>query len=255
MELSAIPMAADTGPIGGNLSHEFIILAETGESKIYTDKRIFKVNSQNTKIEKSSLSNLRAEFEKFYSVTDEKYNEKEFNQKIPEEFRLKTKGIEVGHIFYFGDKYSKPLNSSVDFQGKKEFVKMGSYGVGVSRLVGALIEAKYDDKNEIMKWPQSVTPYDCAIIPLINKGDKKNLDKAVNLASKLRENNIDYIIDDTEENFSSKLKKFNLIGIPSQIIIGNKTEGDNFEFINIGDKPKNLNLDQIVKLINQSKKN
>ena len=106
-----------------------------------------------------------------------------------------------------------------------------------------------------MKWPQSVTPYDCAIIPLINKGDKKNLDKAVNLASKLRENNIDYIIDDTEENFSSKLKKFNLIGIPSQIIIGNKTEGDNFEFINIGDKPKNLSLDQIVKLISQSKKN
>ena len=255
LDLSAIPMAADTGPIGGNLSHEFIILAETGESKIYTDKRIFKVNSENTKIEKSSLSNLRAEFEKFYSVTDEKYNEKEFNQKIPEEFRLKTKGIEVGHIFYFGDKYSKPLNSSVDFQGKKEFVKMGSYGVGVSRLVGALIEAKYDDKNEIMKWPQSVTPYDCAIIPLINKGDKKNLDKAMNLASKLRENNIDYIIDDTEENFSSKVKKFNLIGIPSQIIIGNKTEGDNFEFINIGDKPKNLNLDQIVKLINQSKKN
>ena len=93
------------------------------------------------------------------------------------------------------------------------------------------------------------------IIPLINKGDKKNLDKAVNLASKLRENNIDYIIDDTEENFSSKVKKFNLIGIPSQIIIGNKTEGDNFEFINIGDKPKNLNLDQIVKLISQSKKN
>ena len=119
LDLSAIPMAADTGPIGGNLSHEFIILAETGESKIYTDKRIFKVNSENTKIEKSSLSNLRAEFEKFYSVTDEKYNEKEFNQKIPEEFRLKTKGIEVGHIFYFGDKYSKPLNSSVDFKEKK----------------------------------------------------------------------------------------------------------------------------------------
>ena len=255
LELSAIPMAADTGPIGGNLSHEFIILADTGESKIYTDKRIFEVNSENTIISKDSLNDLRKNYEKFYAVTDDKFEQNIFEKEVPEEFRLKTKGIEVGHIFYFGDKYSKPMNASVDFQGKKEFVKMGSYGVGVSRLVGALIEAKYDDKNEIMKWPQSVTPYDCAIIPLINKGDKKNLDKAVNLASKLKENNIDYIIDDTEENFSSKLKKFNLIGIPSQIIIGNKTEGDNFEFINIGDKPKNLNLDQIVKLISQSKKN
>ena len=254
LDLSAIPMAADTGPIGGNLSHEFIILAETGESKIYTDKRIFKVNSEKTKIEKKSLDNLRAEFEKFYSVTDEKYDENEFNKKVPEEFRLKTKGIEVGHIFYFGDKYSKPMNSSVDFQGKKEFVKMGSYGVGVSRLVGAIIEAKYDDKNEIMRWPNSVAPYNCAIIPLINKGDKKNINKAINLAKKLRENNIDFIIDDTDENFSSKIKKFNLIGIPNQIIIGNKTEGDNFEFINVGEKPKTLKLNQIIKFIIQSKK-
>ena len=255
LDLSAIPMAADTGPIGGNLSHEFIILADTGESKIYTDKRIFNVNSDQTEIEKDSLENLRKEFEKFYSVTDEKFNEKEFNKKVPEEFRLKTKGIEVGHIFYFGDKYSKPMNSSVDYNGKKEFVKMGSYGVGVSRLVGAIIEAKYDEKKEIMKWPQSVSPYDCAIIPFLNKGDNKNLDKAINISKKLKDNNIDFIIDDTEENFSAKLKKFNLIGIPSQIIIGNKTEGDNFEYINIGEDPKILSLDQIIKLINQSKKN
>ena len=254
LDLSAIPMAADTGPIGGNLSHEFIILADTGESKIYTDKRIFNVNSDQTEIEKNSLENLRKEFEKFYSVTDEKFNEKEFNKKVPEEFRLKTKGIEVGHIFYFGDKYSKPMKASVDYNGKKEFVKMGSYGVGVSRLVGAIIEAKYDEKKEIMKWPQSVSPYDCAIIPFLNKGDNKNLDKAINISKKLKNNNIDYIIDDTEENFSAKLKKFNLIGIPSQIIIGNKTEGDNFEYINIGEDPKILSLDQIIKLINQSKK-
>ena len=85
---------------------------------------------KNTKLEKKSLKNLRENFEKYYAVTDEKFNEKEFNQKVPEEFRLNTKGIEVGHIFYFGDKYSKPMNASVDFQGKKEFVKMGSYGVG-----------------------------------------------------------------------------------------------------------------------------
>ena len=255
LNLSAIPMAADTGPIGGSLSHEFIILAETGESKIYTDKRIFNVKSEEIKLQKDSLNNLRNEFEKFYSVTDEKYNEKDFYNKVPEEFRLKTKGIEVGHIFYFGDKYSKPMKTSVDFQGKKEFVKMGSYGVGVSRLVGAIIEAKYDDTKEIMKWPLSVSPYDCAIIPLINKGDKKNIDKAINLSKKLKEYNIDYIIDDTEENLSAKMKKFNLIGIPFQIIIGNKTEGDNFEFINVGDASKNLNFNEIINTINQSKKN
>tara|TARA_Y100000591_G_scaffold297653_1_gene288807 strand:- start:7858 stop:9186 length:1329 start_codon:yes stop_codon:yes gene_type:complete len=255
LNLSAIPMAADTGPIGGNLSHEFIILADTGESKIYTDKRIFEVNSDNTKLEKNSLNKLRDEFKKFYSVTDEKYNENEFNDKVPEEFRLKTKGIEVGHIFYFADKYSMPMKSSVDFHGKKEFVKMGSYGVGVSRLVGAIIEAKYDDKKEIMKWPQSISPYDCAIIPLVTKADKKNLEKAINLSNKLKENKIDYLIDDSEESLSAKIKKFNLIGIPTQVIIGNKTEGDNFEFINIGKESINLSSNQIIEFINQSKKN
>ena len=124
LNLSAIPMAADTGPIGGNLSHEFIILADTGESKIYTDKRIFDVNSSSTLLEKNSLTNLRQQYEKFYSVTDEKFNQKEFEKVVPEEFRVNTKGIEVGHIFYFGDKYSKPMNAAVDFNGKKEFVKM-----------------------------------------------------------------------------------------------------------------------------------
>ena len=171
MELSAIPMAADTGPIGGNLSHEFIILADTGESKIFTDKRIFEVDSSKTKIEKNSLSQLRNDFEKYYAVTDEKYNKYDFEKNVLMENRLQTKGIEVGHIFYFGDKYSKPMNASVDYNGKKEFVKMGSYGIGVSRLVGAIIEAKYDEKNEIMKWPMSVSPYDCSILPIINKSD------------------------------------------------------------------------------------
>ena len=253
LDLSAIPMAADTGPIGGNLSHEFVILAETGESKIFTDKRIFDVTSKNTKLEKQSLKNLRENFEKYYAVTDEKFNEKEFNHKVPEEFRLNTKGIEVGHIFYFGDKYSKPMNASVDFQGKKEFVKMGSYGVGVSRLVGAIIEAKYDDKNEIMKWPISVAPYDCAILPLINKNDSTNLEKAKKISDFFKKENIDFIIDDTDENFSSKIKKFNLIGIPFQIMIGNKTEGDKFEFKEVNQDSKNLTVEEISKIIKQKK--
>jgi len=253
LDLSAIPMAADTGPIGGNLSHEFVILAETGESKIFTDKRIFDVSSKETKLEKKSLINLRENYEKYYAVTDEKFNEKEFKEKVPEEFRLNTKGIEVGHIFYFGDKYSKPMNAAVDFQGKKEFVKMGSYGVGVSRLVGAIIEAKYDDKNEIMKWPISVAPYDCAILPLVNKNDNTNLEKAKKISDFLTKQNIDFIIDDTDENFSSKIKKFNLLGIPFQIMIGNKTEGDKFEFKELNEDSKNLTIEEIAKIIKQKK--
>ncbi len=254
LDLSAIPMAADTGPIGGNLSHEFIILAETGESEIYTDKRIFDVNSGETKLEKKSLNKLREKYEKFYAVTDQKFNKNEFEKNVPKEFRLHTKGIEVGHIFYFGDKYSKPMNASVDFQGKKEFVKMGSYGVGVSRLVGAIIEAKYDEKNEIMNWPISVSPYECAIIPLINKNDNSNLEKAQNIYKYLSEKKIDTIIDDTDENFSSKIKKFNLIGIPFQILIGKKSEGDLFEFNEIGKETKNLSIKDIAIIIINKKK-
>ena len=254
LDLSAIPMAADTGPIGGNLSHEFIILAETGESKIFTDKRIFEVNSEGYKLEKKSLEDLRKKFEAYYSVTDEKYNKSEFEKNVPKEHRLTTKGIEVGHIFYFGDKYSKPLNASVDLQeGKKDFVKMGSYGIGVSRLVGAIIEAKYNDKDEIMKWPLAVSPYDIAIIPLVTKNENSNLEKANSIYKFLKEKKIDAILDDTEENISSKLKKFNLIGIPYQIIIGKKSEGDLLEFKEIGKDSQYLSLSQITDLIIKQK--
>ena len=254
LSLTAIPMAADTGPIGGNLSHEFIILAETGESKIFTDKRIFEVNSDGFNIEKKSLEDLRKKYEKFYAVTDEKFDKKEFEEKVSKENRLTTKGIEVGHIFYFGDKYSKPLNASVDLPGgKKDFVKMGSYGIGVSRLVGAIIEAKYDEKEEIMKWPMSVAPYEVAIIPLVNKNDNSNLEKANNIFKHLNNENIDSIIDDTDENFSSKIKKFNLIGVPYQILLGKKSDGDFFEFKEVGKDPKNLSIEQITKFITEQK--
>ncbi len=254
LNLSAIPMAADTGPIGGNLSHEFIILADTGESKIYTDKRIFEVNYENTNLDKESLVELRKKYENYYSVTDEKYNKDDFEKKVSEEYRLKTKGIEVGHIFYFGDKYSKPMNASVDHLGSKDYVKMGSYGIGVSRLVGAIIEAKYDEKQEIMKWPISVAPYDCTILPLINKNDSSNLEKANKLYNFLKKNNVDAIIDDTDESFSSKIKKFNLIGIPNQIMIGKKSEGDIFEYKEIGKDTQNLPINQIAEIIINQKK-
>ena len=254
LDLIAIPMAADTGPIGGNLSHEFIILAETGESKIFTDKRIFDVNSDGTDLQKKSLNDLRKKFEQFYSVTDEKFNKKEFENKVSETNRLITKGIEVGHIFYFGDKYSKPMNASVDLPGgKKDFVKMGSYGIGVSRLVGAIIEAKYDEKNEVMKWPISVAPYDVSIIPMINKNDISALDKANKINNEFKNNDIEAIIDDTDENFSSKIKKMNLIGSPFQIIIGKQTDGDFFEFKEVGKEIQKIKLDEIIKIIKEQK--
>ena len=254
LNLKAIPMAADTGPIGGSLSHEFIILAETGESKIFTDKRIFDLSIDNAKLEKESLGNMRKEYEQYYSVTDEKFDKDEFEKKVSDKNRLITKGIEVGHIFYFGDKYSKPMGASVDLPGgKKDFVKMGSYGVGVSRLVGAIIEAKYDEKNEIMKWPISVAPYHVAIIPMINKNDNSQLDKANNIFSELQKNNIDAMIEDTDENISSKIKKMNLIGVPFQIIIGKQSEGDKFEFKDVGGETQMIELKDIIKIINKQK--
>ena len=254
LNLTAIPMAADTGPIGGNLSHEFIILADTGESKIYTDKRIFEVKSEGTKLEKKSLENLRKKYEQFYSVTDEKFNKEEFEKKVSEKNRLKTKGIEVGHIFYFGDKYSKPMGASFDLPGgKKDFVRMGSYGIGVSRLVGAIIEAKYDEKNEVMKWPISVAPYDVSIIPMINKNDNTTLEKANTLNLEFKKNNIEAIIDDTEENISSKIKKMNLIGAPFQIVIGKQSENDLLEFKEIGEETRKISLNEIIKIIKEKK--
>ena len=254
LALTAIPMAADTGPIGGNLSHEFIILADTGESKIFTDKRIFDLNSNDTELEKNSLQQMRKKYEQYYSVTDDKFNKEEFEKVVSEENRLITKGIEVGHIFYFGDKYSKPMGASVDLPGgKKDFVKMGAYGIGVSRLVGAIIEAKFDDKNEIMKWPLSVAPYDIALVPMINKNDTSALDKAVNINKELIKNNIDALIDDTDENYSSKIKKMNLIGAPYQIIIGKKSEGDLLEFKEIGEETQNLSLTKIIETIKKQK--
>ena len=254
LDLTAIPMAADTGPIGGNLSHEFIILAETGESKIFADKRIFDVNTEKIELEKKSLESMRKNFEKYYSVTDEKFNKYEFEKEVSKENRLITKGIEVGHIFYFGDKYSKAMNASVDLPGgKKDFVKMGSYGIGVSRLVGAIIEAKYDEKNEVMKWPISIAPYDLSIIPMINKNDNSALVKANNIYSELKKNDIEVIIDDTDENFSSKIKKMNLIGAPYQIIIGKQTEDVLLEFKETGKESQKLQLRDIIKVITEQK--
>ncbi len=242
--LKAIPMAADTGPIGGDLSHEFVILAETGESQIYADKNILEIDLNQYKFNDSSLQKMRNDFSKIYAVTDEKYNEDEFNKKVKKDNQMITKGIEVGHIFYFGDKYSKPMNCSIDDKdGKKTSVKMGSYGIGVSRLVGAAIEANYN--NNIMKWPKSISPFDVVIIPSISKNNKENLEKAKKIYQDLKNQNIDVLLDDVDENMSNKFKKHDLIGVPFQIIIGSKSEGNNYEFKELNSKSEILNLEKI----------
>ena len=244
LDLKAIPMSADTGPIGGDLSHEFVILAETGESDIYADKDIFEIDLDRYKFEDASLKKMREDFTRIYAVTDEKYKKEDFNKFVKKENQIITKGIEVGHIFYFSDKYSKPMNCLIDDKiGKKTSVKMGSYGIGVSRLVGATIEAKYN--NDVMKWPKSISPFDVVIIPNISKNNKENLEKAEKIYQELKKQNIDVLLDDVDENMSNKFKKHDLIGVPFQIIIGSKSKGDNFEFQELKSKSEILSFDKI----------
>ena len=187
---------------------------------------------------------MRKEFTSFYAVTDEKFNKNEFDKQVDKSNQIITKGIEVGHIFYFSDKYSKPLNCFIDSQdGKKNSVKMGSYGIGVSRLVGAIIEAKYN--NDIMKWPKSVSPFDVVIIPSISKNNTENLTKANKIYQELKQQNVDALLDDADENMSAKFKKHDLIGVPYQIIIGSKSQGDKIEFKEINGETKILSLKEI----------
>ena len=242
--LKAIPMAADTGPIGGDLSHEFIILAETGESKIYADKNIFAVSLESYNFAEDSLEKMRKDFSSIYAVTDEKFNKEEFDKKVSKANQVIKKGIEVGHIFYFGDKYSKPLNCFIDSQdGKKNAVKMGSYGIGVSRLVGAVIEANYI--NDIMKWPKSISPFQVVIIPSLSKNNDNNLKKSLKIYDELKKQNIDVLLDDVVENMSQKFKKHELLGIPYQIIVGSKSSDNKFEFKEVNSDSSLLNLKEI----------
>ena len=248
LKLKAIPMPADTGPIGGELSHEFIVLADTGESNVYADKNIFDINTDKYDLSEKSLEKMRNDFSSFYAATDDKFNKKNFDLSVKLSDQISTKGIEVGHIFYFGDKYSKPLNCLVDHQeGKKVPVKMGSYGIGVSRLVGALIEVFF--KNDTMKWPTSVSPYDVVIITNINKNNQKSLETATKVYKDLQKQKIDVLLDDVDENMSAKFKKHDLIGIPYQIIIGSKSEENRFEFKEVGKEANLLNLEEIVEKI------
>ena len=192
----------------------------------------------------SSLEKMIKDYSSIYAVTDDKFKKNEFDKKVPKQNQMITKGIEVGHIFYFGDKYSKPLNCFVDSKdGKKNAVKMGSYGIGVSRLVGAIIEAKYD--NEIMKWPKSVAPFEVVIIPSISKNNKENLSKSIKIYEALKKQNVDVLLDDADENMSQKFKKHDLIGIPYQIIVGSKSTENKIEFKEVNSESSFIDLKDI----------
>jgi prolyl-tRNA synthetase len=243
--LKAIPMAADTGPIGGDLSHEFIILADTGESQIFTSKKILDLKISDFENDSKSLAKMVKSYTDIYSATDEKFNQSDFDKSVEKKDQLITRGIEVGHIFYFGDKYSKPMKALVNSsEGKNITVEMGSYGIGVSRLAGAIIEANY--KENVMKWPTSVTPFHVAVIYLGKKNDEALKKKTSDVYEKLLNNSFEVLLDDTDESPASKFKNFDLIGIPYQIIIGAKQSGDEFEFKELGEEKEIINLDIII---------
>lgn len=208
--LSAIPVLADNGPIGGNLSHEFHVVADTGESTIYYDKT-FETLSEN-------LANDIEELKSLYAAAEEKHTPTSCVD--PNVELQKSKGIEVGHIFYIGTKYSKAMNAMVnDRNGNLVPVEMSSYGIGISRLVGAIIESSHDDKGII--WPESVAPFKVSIINL-NINDSKCNDLSLYIYNHLSSQGIDVLYDDTDERAGSKFATHDLIGSPWQVIIGPK---------------------------------
>ena len=219
MDLKAIPVAADTGPIGGDLSHEFIILADTGESDVYLDKNILGENIPNIKYDEPlAISNLVDKLTSYYTAADDKHNEDIYIKSVKENDRLKTRGIEVGHLFYFGNKYSKPLEANItNTDGQNIPVEMGSYGIGVSRLVGAIIDAHNDDKG--IYWPESVAPYMFGIVNL-RQDDNACRVLSESIYNNLIKSNIEVLYDDRNEGAGIKLAEMDLIGIPWQIRIG-----------------------------------
>jgi len=225
LELKAIPMTAETGPIGGDLSHEFIIISQTGESDIYFDSKLLEQENELQSINYSEdLSGLVNSYKSLYAVSDDKFNQDNFDNNVLKENQTRSKGIEVGHIFSFGTKYSETMKANVlNNDGKQTTVFMGSYGIGISRLVGAIIESSNDDKGII--WPKSVSPYDIGLINLKQKdNDITTISNGV--YEKLLSAGFDVLYDDKNDNPGVKFSRMDLIGLPFQVIVGNKSKND-----------------------------
>ena len=220
MGLQAIPMRADGGPIGGDYTHEFLVLAETGESEVFYDSQITDLTFGDRDIDYDSVEECQAVLEEFtsrYARTDETHDEVVYAQ-VPEERRRTARGIEVGQIFYFGTKYSEPMGAMVrNSDGAQVPVHMGSHGIGVSRLVGALIEAHHDDKGMI--WPEGVTPFHVGIVNL-KQGDNSTDAACDAIYAELQARGLDPLYDDRDERAGAKFASMDVIGLPWRITVG-----------------------------------
>jgi prolyl-tRNA synthetase len=221
MGLKAVPMRADTGPIGGDLSHEFIILADTGESAVFCDSALVDMAPPGPGLD--FRADLLPEVEKrtrYYAATEEMHDQARFEAEVPAERRLSARGIEVGHIFYFGSKYSAPMKAMIMGPDGKELpAEMGSYGIGVSRLVGGIIEACHDEKGVV--WPLAVAPFTASVVSL--RADDADVSAACDSAyQSLLNAGVDVLYDDTSERPGAKFSIMELIGVPFQIVVGPK---------------------------------
>jgi prolyl-tRNA synthetase len=219
MGLKSIPMRAETGPIGGDLSHEFIILADTGESQVYCHRDLIDMPVPGEDVDfDGDLEPIVRARSSLYAATEDVHDQAEFEAQVPPEKRISARGIEVGQIFYFGTKYSVPMRAFVSGpDGREHPVESGSYGVGVSRLVGAIIEASHDDAGIV--WPEPVAPFDIALINL-KAGDSATDRVCEELYGKLAAAGRDVLYDDTADRPGAKFAAMDLIGIPYQIIVG-----------------------------------
>jgi len=218
--LKSIPMVAETGPIGGNLSHEFIILADTGESEVFCHRDYLDFEVPGADVNFDDIASLQAIVDRWtslYAATSEKH-EPDAYAKLPGEKQVTARGIEVGHIFYFGTKYSEPMKAVVTGpDGNEHPVQMGSYGIGPTRLVAAIIEASHDDAG--IKWPEPVAPFRVAILNL-KQGDAATDGASEALYRDLSARGIEVLYDDRDERPGSKFATADLIGIPWQVMIG-----------------------------------
>ncbi|MBU1175406.1 MAG: proline--tRNA ligase [Alphaproteobacteria bacterium] len=219
MGLTAIPMRAETGPIGGDLSHEFIVLAETGESAVFCHADLMNKPIPGPEVDfRGDLTPIVSDWTSLYAATEDMVDMEEFEQSVPADKRLAARGIEVGQTFYFGDKYSAPMQATVtNADGQEIAPHMGSYGIGLTRVVPAIVEAGHDDNGII--WPVSVAPFEVVLISLkVGDGD---CDAACEkLYDGLRTAGIDVIYDDREQGAGAKFATADLIGIPYQLIVG-----------------------------------
>jgi prolyl-tRNA synthetase len=221
MGLKAIPMAAETGPIGGDLSHEFIVLAETGESGVYCNRDVLDLEPPGADVDyEADLTPIIRQWTGFYAATEDVHDAARFEREVPADKRLHTRGIEVGQVFYFGTKYSAAMKALVAGpDGVERPIHGGSYGVGVSRLVGAIIEAFHDEAG--IKWPEPVAPFKAMILNLKQGG--ADTDAACEkLYGELASRGVEVLYDDLDQRPGAKFATADLIGIPHQVLVGPK---------------------------------